>query len=185
MSEIRISSRYAKSLLELASETGNLESVYKDMQLLAESFKGSRELVLAMQSPIIKSDKKLAILNALFGGKVSSLSSTFFEILTRKNRESALFSIAKEFLVQYNLVKGIQKAQLYTPVKIDDTLRQQFTKLVEEKTGKKAEIEEHIKQDLIGGYVLRIGDMQLDNSVKSKLQKIKNNFTENQYIPKL
>jgi len=57
--------------------------------------------------------------------------------------------------------------------------------LVEEKTGKKAEIEEFVKEDLIGGYILRIGDVQIDDSVKSKLLKIKNNFTENQYIPKL
>jgi F-type H+-transporting ATPase subunit delta len=87
--------------------------------------------------------------------------------------------------MQYNLLKGIQKAQLYTPVKIDEKLRKQFLQLVEKQTGKKAEIEEFVKEDLIGGYILRIGDTQIDDSIKSKLQKIKTNFTENQYIPKL
>ena len=81
-------------------------------------------------------------------------------------------------------MKGIQKAQVYTATKIDDTLRQQFLKMVEEKTGKKAEIEEFVKEELIGGYILRIGDLQYDASVQSKLQKIKKTFTENQYIPK-
>jgi F-type H+-transporting ATPase subunit delta len=185
MSEIRIAARYAKSLIDLASEKGSLDAVHNDMQLVAETFKGSRELVLAMQSPIIKFDKKLAIISAIFGNKVNSITNAFFQILTKKNREMFLFNISKEFINQYNSIKGIQKVQLYTPIKIDNVLRQQFEKMVEERTGKKAEIEEFVKADLIGGYILRIGDMQIDDSVKSKLLKIKTNFTENQYIPKL
>ena len=43
---------------------------------------------------------------------------------------------------------------------------------------------EFVKEELIGGYILRIGDLQYDASVQSKLQKIKKTFTENQYIPK-
>jgi len=58
MSEIRIAARYAKSLLDLAIEKGALDAIHNDMQLIAESCKGSRELVLALQSPIIKFDKK-------------------------------------------------------------------------------------------------------------------------------
>jgi F-type H+-transporting ATPase subunit delta len=185
MSEIRIAARYAKSLIDLASEKGCLDAVHNDMQLIAESCKGSRELVLALQSPIIKFDKKLAILNAIFKSKVNPFTVAFFEILTRKHREMYLYEMSKEFIAQYNVLKGIQKAQLYTPVKIEETLRKQFLTLVEEKTGKKAEIEEFVKEDLIGGYILRIGDSQIDDSVKSKLLKIKTNFTVNQYIPKL
>jgi F-type H+-transporting ATPase subunit delta len=185
MSEIRIAARYSKSLVSLSSEKGELDTVHKDMQLIAESCKGSRELVLALRSPIIKFDKKLTILNAVFKKNVSPFTLAFFEILTRKHREMYLYEISKEFIMQYNLLKGIQKAQLYTPVKIDEKLRKQFLQLVEKQTGKKAEIEEFVKEDLIGGYVLRIGDSQIDDSIKSKLLKIKTTFTENQYIPKL
>ncbi len=185
MSEIRIAARYAKSLLDLASERGELDAVKGDMELISETCKGSRELVLALKSPIIKFDKKQAILRAIFSTKVNALTLSFLEILTRKNREPFLFEISKEFIAQYNLLKGIQKVQLYTPVQIDATLRQQFVHMVEERTGKQAEIEEFVKEDLIGGYILRIGDTQIDNSVKSKLLKIKTNFTDNQYIPKL
>ena len=185
MSEIRIASRYAKSLVELASEKGALDLVYSDMQLIADAFTNSRELVLAMNSPIIKSDKKLAILSAIFKSKVNNLTFSFFELLAKKNRGANFFDISKSFLDQYQVIKGIQKAQVYTATKIDDVLRQQFIKMVEEKTGKKADIQEFVKEELIGGYILRIGDMQYDASVQSKLQKIKKTFTENQYIPKI
>ncbi len=184
MSEITIASRYAKSLIELSSEKSSLDAVYADMQLINDAFANSRELVLAMQSPIIKSDKKLSILSAIFKGKINNLTFSFFELLGKKNRAANLYDIAKAFLDQYKVLKGIQKAQVFTATKIDDKLRQQFMKLVEEKTGKKAEIEEFVKEELIGGYILRIGDLQYDASVQSKLQKIKKTFTENQYIPK-
>lgn len=185
MSEAQIAERYAKSLLELAVEKNVLEPVLDDMRLIAASCKGSRELVLMLKSPIIKFDKKLAILNAIFKSRVHPITASFFELLTKRQREELLYPIVLEFINEYNVLKGIVKAQVYTPVQIDDVLRTQFNKIVEEKTGKKVELEEFVKADLVGGYILRIGDMQIDNSVKTKLNNIKRSFSENHYIPKL
>ena len=78
MSEIRIAARYAKSLITLATENGDLDVIHKDMQIVSESCKGSRELVLALRSPLIKFDKKRSILNAIFKDKVSSFTISFF-----------------------------------------------------------------------------------------------------------
>jgi len=77
MSEIRIAARYAKSLITLATENGDLDVIHKDMQIVSESCKGSRELVLALRSPLIKFDKKRSILNAIFKDKVSSFTIFF------------------------------------------------------------------------------------------------------------
>lgn len=185
MSEAQIAERYAKSLLDLAVEQNVLEQVLSDMKLIAASCKESRELVLVLKSPIVKYDKKLAILNAIFKSKVQPITASFFELLTKRQRESLLYPIALEFINEYNSLKGIVKAQLYTPMQVDATLRAQFSKIVEERTGKKVELEEFVKEDLIGGYILRIGDMQIDSSVKTKLSNIKRSFSENHYIPKL
>ena len=185
MSEAQIAERYAKSLMDLAAEKNEVESIFADMQLIAASCKGSRELVLLLKSPIVKYDKKLSILNAIFKSKVNAITSSFFELLAKKQREALLYAISLEFINEYNRRKGIVKAQLFTPTKVDDSLRAQFSKIVEEKTGKKVEIEENINEDLIGGYILRIGDVQIDNSVKTKLNNIKKSFSENQYIPKI
>lgn len=185
MSESQIAERYAKSLIILAQEKNVLDSILADMQLIAASCKGSRDLVLMLRSPIVKFDKKLAILNAIFKSKVHPITSSFFELLAKKQRESLLYPIAIEFINEYNKLKGILTAKLYTSTPIDDTLRAEFGRIVEEKTGLKAEIEEYVKEDLIGGYILRIGDMQIDNSVKTKLNNIKKNFSVNHYIPKI
>jgi len=86
MSVIRIASRYAKSIIDLATERGELDTVLSDMKGMQEAVK-NRDLYLLFKSPIVKSDKKLSVFNAIFDGKLSNLSSEFFKIIMRKGRE--------------------------------------------------------------------------------------------------
>jgi F-type H+-transporting ATPase subunit delta len=185
MSDFRVASRYAKSLLDLAEEKGTLEQVRQDMQLFTKTAEESRDLRLLLKNPIVKSDKKHAILDAIFGGKVSELTSKFFEIIAKKNREAVLESVAAEFETQYNLRKGIQTATVVTAVPLDAALRGQFQQMVANKTGKTIQLEEKVDPSLIGGFVLTIGDTQVDDSIKSSLQRLRNKFNDNTYISKL
>ncbi|WP_207433389.1 ATP synthase F1 subunit delta [Sabulibacter ruber] len=185
MSEERVASRYAKSLLELSQEKGSLEQVYEDMRYFSKTLESSRDLRLVLRNPIIKHDKKLAILNSLFGAKVSELTNAFFRIITQKNREEILESVATEFVKQYNELKGIQKATVTTAVPLTPDLRATFQQMVVDRTGKTVELQEVVDPSVVGGYVLRIGDQQIDNTVRSNVQRLKNKFKENPYITKL
>ena len=89
MSSIRIASRYAKSLLDLATETNKVEQIKTDFALFSDALK-SRDLQLLIKSPIIKPDKKLGIFKAIFDGKIDELTSSFFEIVIKKGREGLL-----------------------------------------------------------------------------------------------
>jgi F-type H+-transporting ATPase subunit delta len=185
MSDIRVASRYAKSVIDLAIEKGCLDEVHTDMLSFAKVCNENRELVTLLKSPIVKSDKKSNILISIFGGKVSDLTLAFFKIITQKGREQALPSIADEVHNQYNILKGVQKAEVITASPIDATLRAEFTKLVVSSTGKTVELKESIDPELIGGYILRIADEQIDESIKSKLNNIKVKFSSNSYISKI
>ncbi|MBC3540562.1 ATP synthase F1 subunit delta [Rufibacter sediminis] len=186
MSDERVASRYAKSLLELSQEKGSLEKVYADMLSFTKTLNGSRDLSLVLRNPIIKHDKKLAILNSVFGSSMSELTMAFFRIITQKNREAILESVAVEFVKQYNLISGIQKATVTTAVPLTPELRATFQQMVVERTGgMKVELQEVVNPAVVGGYILRIGDQQIDNSVRTNVQKLKNKFKENPYITKL
>lgn len=185
MSEERVASRYAKSLLDLAAEKGQLETVHADMASFIKTIEGSRDLRLVLRNPIIKSDKKLAILKSIFGSKFNEMTMVFFRIVAQKNRENVLDVIAQEFLAQYNTLKGILKASVTTAVPLTDDLRTSFQKMVAARTGKQVELQEVVDPAIVGGYVLRIGDQQIDESVRSNVQKLKNKFKENPYITKL
>ncbi|MBD1397251.1 ATP synthase F1 subunit delta [Pontibacter sp. JH31] len=185
MSEIRIASRYAKSLIELAQEKGVLEQVNEDMNMFARTLDQNRELKLLMRNPIVKSDKKLAVINALFKGKVNEMTLAFFKIVAQKGRESVLEFIAPEFTKQYNLYKGITTASVTTAMPLTEELRNELGQRLVAQTGQKVELEEKIDPSLIGGFVLRVGDQQIDSSVKYNLSKLRNKFKDNPYINKL
>jgi F-type H+-transporting ATPase subunit delta len=185
MSELRVASRYAKSLIELAGERGVLEQVYKDMQLLSKVVSQNRDFQLMLQNPIIKSDKKMNILNSVFNGKVDELTLAFFKIVTRKNRESALEFMAKSFEDQYFEIKGIQRAHVASASPLTPALREQLGLKLAAESGKQIILEEVVDPSLIGGMVLRVGDKQVDSSVKNSLRKLRNEFKDNPYINKL
>ncbi len=92
MSEFRIASRYAKSLLGLASEQGKLEEVNKDMLLFSEVVSENRDFKLFLKNPVVAHDKKLTVLNQVFTGKVNDLTLAIFKILVKKQREAIFTS---------------------------------------------------------------------------------------------
>ena len=186
MADQRVAARYAKSLLDLGQEQGTLETVKQDMDLLGQVVGASRELRLLLRNPIVKHDKKLAILTALFRGKVSDLTMRFMLLLTQKNRESALESVATEFKVQYNALRGIQTAEVTSATPLNSVSRLEMKRLVTSQTGRsEVELAEKVDPELIGGFVLRVGDVQLDESVRSGLRKMRTALQENLYQNKL
>ena len=186
MSELRVASRYAKSLIDLAQERGELEQVKQDMDLFSKTLSENRDLRLLLRNPIVKHDKKLAILRAIFGGKVTDLTEKFFTLVTQHNRETALVFIGDEFLKQYNLQRGIQVAQVTTATVLDPALREQLRQLVREQANMpEVTLQEKVDPSLIGGFVLRIGDRLIDDSVSYRLRKLRTEFSKNTYQPQL
>lgn len=181
MSTYRISSRYAKSILDLSLEKGVLESVLLDMKRLQSIGNSNSEFSSVIKSPVIPTDKKLSVLKALFP-KGNNLTLTFFDVITRKERESYLLDIAKEFQNQYNEYKNIQVAEVTTTYPLDEEQRNKFKNVVREISGKElVDLNEKVDEEIIGGFVLKIGDRQLDESIKSKLKSLQLMFSRNLY----
>ena len=185
MSDIRVASRYAKSLLDLALEKGILEQVQQDMVLFNKTVTDNRDFALFLSNPIVNHGKKLTILQRLFAGKVNDLTLKFFIIITQKNREAVLATVATEFEKQYNELKGIAIAHVTTAVPLTPTARVQLIQQITQQTGKTIQLKEHVDPSLIGGLIVRVGDTQLDDSIRTNLRNLKNKFKENPYINKL
>lgn len=185
MYETRVASRYAKSLLQLAAEKNVLDFVIYDMNMFAGICKENPAFVRTLKNPIINHDKKLSILRRLFDGNVNPLTLSLFEIITRKNREAYLPDIATEFIRQYRAMKNIVQAEVTTAVPLNDELRTLFKNVISESTqGKTVEIIEKVNPDIIGGFIIKIDDKQLDQSIQTKLKQIKNKLNEHSYISK-
>lgn len=184
MQESIVASRYAKSVIELAKEQNVLEFVVHDMALFAKVCAENHALIATLKSPIIKHDKKLTILKKLFEGKVNPVTISLFEIISRKNREEYLVEIAVEFGKQYREMRNILSGTVTTSFPINDDLRSQFKGIVLSAYGKEVELTEKVDKEIIGGFILKVGDRQIDESIKNKLQRLKNKFKDNSYVVK-
>jgi F-type H+-transporting ATPase subunit delta len=186
MSDTRAASRYVKSLLGLAVEKNVLDQVHKDMLLFAEVVEQNRSFLLMLNNPVIKHDKKRAILEEIFKGRVNDLTLAIFDIITRKNREPLLPSIAREFHNAYNEYMGIGKASVISATPIDADLRKEFEGIAKKMINKKQiEIVEKVDPSLIGGFILNVGDQQIDASLKSRLNALKVNFAKNPFVKEI
>lgn len=183
MTESRVASRYVKSLLGLAVEQNVLDQVHSDMQAFAKLVKENRDFALMLRNPIIKHDKKRDILERIFSGKVNKLTLAIFDIITAKNREPLLPAIAEEFHHAYNVYKNVGEASVTTAVPLDASLRAEIESIVKKLSDKKeVEIKEKVDPEMIGGFILNVGDRQVDASIKNKLKALKVKFSENPYI---
>jgi F-type H+-transporting ATPase subunit delta len=182
MKETIVASRYAKSLLELAMEQGSLEPVKTDMQLLEKAISESRNLANFIKNPIIKTDKKIAVLKEIFEGKISPLSLSFINLIALKKRETNLHSIAKDFINQYNKHKKIMKAVITTANGIDEATRSRVLQMVTDATKNEIELIEKIDPSIIGGFILEYGDNRVNTAISQKLNRLRREFKENPYI---
>jgi len=175
MSSYRIAKRYARSLIELSIEMEILEKVMKDMQMISTLCTQNRLFVLFLKNPIIHSYQKLSILKKIFEKGVNELTFKFIDIITRKTREDILPEIADEFLVQYRQYRKIEIVEVTTPIKLDNAMQAEFEKVAENYIGKDwtVKLVEKVNKELIGGYIVKVGDRQIDDSVSSKLREVK------------
>ncbi len=183
MIDIRVSSRYAKSLLSLAVENNCLEEVAKDMRLIEKVVSENKPLSLLLKSPIIKTDKKISILSEIFEKNISVLSFSFIKIIVRKKREVILHNITTSFAAQYNVLKHIDTAYITTAIPIDENLRKSVIASIKNTINNaNLELVEKVDPSIIGGMILRVGDKQIDESIRRKINELQKEFSKNPYI---
>ena len=186
MPNARLAGRYAKSILDLATEQGQLEAVYADMKFLHAVCDASNEFVNVLRSPIIKADQKNSILNAICKDKVSLLTSSFTTLLVKKGRESELPEMTTAFIEQYNTLKGIHQVTLTTAVEVSDVMKKSIEdKVKAENEFATVELTTKTDESLIGGFVLEFNNNLLDASIARDLKDIKKQFLKNEFVSKI
>lgn len=186
MSNTRIASTYAKSLIDIAQEQGKLEAIVNDVKLFVDAI-GNRDLLMMIKSPIINAGKKRSVFKAIFEGKVDKITLMFFDLIIKKSRESALPEMGNQFLAQYKKIKNITSATVTSATSLD---AEQVAKIKSEisnlglATGE-IELEQKVDASIIGGFVLEVEGKLYDASVKNKLANLKKGILDNTNIKSL
>lgn len=182
----RLASRYAKALIDLAVEKGQLEQVFADIKWLDAICKSNRDFVNVLRSPIIKGEVKKKIIDAVTTGSISDLTSKFIVLLVTKNRESNLSEMTVAFINAYKEHKNIHTVKLTTATPANDKIKDVIVAQIKKSVGfENIEVEEKVDPELIGGFVLQVGDKLVDASVAYDLKAIAKQFDNNDFIYKI
>lgn len=184
MQKIRAAKRYAKALLDYAIEKQHVDIVFQEMTNLLKVMDENIEFQRLLLSPIVKSNVKRNVLVHIFPDK-SDLLRQLIEVLVHNKRLSLTKNIAKAYIELYNEYKQKRIVQVTTAEPISDLLKDQFLQKIKQLTGNSNfELRNKIDQNIIGGFILRVGDIQYNASISHKLLAIKRNFEENLFIQK-
>lgn len=175
----KAAARYAKSLIDLSIEQNALEELMKDMVLFEEVVDHNSELEAILKNPIVPLDKKTGILKDVFGDKVHQITQSFLKLVVNKGRSEILFETAKQFIHQYQLIKGIVTAEVTSATALTTENKAEIVSLVKkELNAKEVVVKEKVDEKLIGGFILKVGDKQFDASISGGLNKLKKEFAQ-------
>jgi len=172
MNESQISVRYAKALYQSAEEQGKTDAVYRDMDLVSETCK-IRDFQDMLMMPSLQVSQKCQMAKTIFEKHLSDLSLSLINLVIENKREAYLEGIARNFRDLYRKKQGIQSASLVTATPVGEEAKKAILDLIKKTYASQVELSAAVDEEVIGGFVLTIGDMQYDASVASSLKQMK------------
>lgn len=174
----RAAIRYAKALLQMANDNNTEAVVFGDMQSVYKTIEDSRELQTVLQSPVIKANDKREALLKIFSGQ-SEATHSLINILVDNKRAPLLSKVAKSFVDIFNEQQGVKVATVITAVPLSSELETKIMTKVKELTGsEKVTLKSEINPEIIGGFILRVGDIQYNASISNQLSNLKREFSK-------
>lgn len=177
MNESKISTRYAKALYNLAREKNLINRIVEDNIEIAKIIDNVTEFGELLDNPVITNTKKKEIFRLIFKS-LDKITLDFLDLLIENNRESYLKDITRVFLDLYYKGAGIRKVTLVTAKTTDSSTKEKILQILKNQIGDKIELTEVIDEKVIGGFILRIDDKQIDRSIATQLQKIRQQIIE-------
>lgn len=169
-------SRYAEALVKSAKESGRLNEVSLDLDLVARAFFEEKDLMRFFEGPQFTDDDKKGLMAKLFKGHIQEVSLDFLCLLLDKYRISALFLIIEQFKVMKKKEENIADARVVSSFKLSDQLKGRLSDALAALTGKNIRLDMAIDPGIIGGLIISVENKQIDVSIRGRLEDMKKNL---------
>ncbi|NQW35509.1 MAG: ATP synthase F1 subunit delta [Flavobacteriales bacterium] len=184
MKGTRAALRYAKAVLSLAKDKNLAEAVNADLLLIASTLESNKNLRDTLLNPVIKSGVKQSILTKIFEGKINGITQGLLHLLIENKRLNLLLPIAKEYAIIFDFDMGMEIANVTTATPLTKDLESKILEKIKTLTDNEVTIKNIVDSNIIGGFILRIGDKQYDASITGQLNLLKREFEDNYYVSK-
>lgn len=179
MNEALIAGRYTKALFSLADTRGALDKVKNDMEYLYQVFRESKPFQVLLDNPVLRPSQKIRIFNEVFP-ELHPLSRSTVEIIFKNRREDILPFVALDFIEKYFRARNISRVIIKTAVSISSQNLERIKRILTEQLRNEIIVTTEVDSALIGGFILRIADNEIDASVRRKLKKLQQQLVQSQ-----
>ena len=163
---------YARSLFEVAEESGLLDVIREQLSQFADALNENRQMATFFFSPYFSTEeKKDALHRAIEDAEPTFMS--FLEALVERHRMPAIFRIRARYQQMWDEVKKLLPVEVTSAVELDDSVIKSIGKRIGEQTGNEIELTTVVDPDVLGGIVLRVGNFVLDASIRNSLEQLR------------
>ena len=168
-----IAKAYGSTLYELANEAGAVDQINKELVQLRAIFEENPRFITLLSAPTLKKEERVEIVDKTFGGKIHTYLLNFLKIITENGTTGEFIDTAKDFRDRYNFERGIETVVAVSAVPLTPKMEKQLVKKLSDMTGKTIQLEKKIDPNCKGGLRLNLDGLQLDGTVKHKLDAIR------------
>ncbi|WP_104735062.1 ATP synthase F1 subunit delta [Hanstruepera ponticola] len=178
MAGTRAAIRYAKAVLSLATDKQSADAVNGDMQAIANAISDNKELGEALKNEVVKAEVKKTILLQAFPNS-NTITKELFNVLLENKRMELVEQVATQYSKLYNIQNGQESAVVTTAIPMTNDIEMKVLAKIKDLTNKAVTVKNVIDEDILGGFILRIGDVEYNASIQNNLNKLKREFSLN------
>jgi F-type H+-transporting ATPase subunit delta len=180
MKNNRAALRYAKAALSISLDQGTAQALEQDMVEVIDVCNASEVLVVFLDNPVLSIETKKETIFKVFAN-LSEGSKRLVDLLATNNRINLLDQVAEQFIELYQVQQSNQKAIVTTAIPLTNALEKMILNKARELSSAKLTLTSIVDPSIIGGFILRIGDLQYNSSVVQKLDTLKRELTQTNY----
>lgn len=173
LSDSKVAKRYARALFYAARDANTVDAIFADMEMISGLWIANVDFQHALESPLISIESKKKIISRVFEGNVNALSLNFINLLIDKRREAIIPELYREYRLLSDEAQGLIRATALVAVDLDDSRRERLVSGLQQRTGKRIELEVRKDPSIIGGVVVRMQDTVIDGSVRGALERVR------------
>lgn len=173
-----IANRYADALFQLSEEENVSKDIYSELRDVVDIVKNNKDLDNVLKSPLVSKAEKIDLIEKIFSDKINRNLKNFLKILVEKGRISSLKSIELTFKQLLNDKNNIIEGTVISAIPISDDKVKQLEENLSKKYNKNVTLENKVDETILGGVIVRLGNTQIDGSVKSRLDNIKDQLSQ-------
>jgi F-type H+-transporting ATPase subunit delta len=182
MKNTKVAKRYALSLFNSALQYDVVEQVRSDISFIDRCWIVADDFRAVMKSPIIQARRKKDIIREMFGSNTQPLTMSFLDLVCDKGREVLIPEIFEQFVILFNNHYSLLPIEVTSAVELSDSAKEGLISSLEQRFSKKPIPLYYVNPALKGGFVVKVGDILLDTSLRSQLDRLRDSLINGQPI---